>query len=229
MDQTPALLKTTALGFRSGARKILGSLDLELAAGEIKVVVGATGSGKTTLLRLIAGLEIPSDGRIEIDGQLASTSEQILLEPSERRIAMTFQDGALWSHMTVEQHLTFGMSTRIKSNQDRTDLVEELLRLVDLESRRKERPEILSGGERQRLGLARALSLEPRLLLLDEPLAHVDLGARKQLAEKVLSILVERGIGALWVTHHIPSDGPLSDVQVLNLEGGMLSAEGTPR
>jgi len=215
------MLSAKGLEFSRGGRRILAGVDLALGAREARVLVGASGSGKTTLLRLIAGLEVPDRGRVVLDGVVASEAGVIRVPPHRRGVAMVFQDGALWSHMSVEAHLRFGLDARVPQRKARDLAVEESLELAGLSDRRRERPGHLSGGERQRLGLARALVHGPRLLLLDEPLAHVDLRARLDLARAVLRVIESRGITALWVTHR-PDDVPLTNPAVSVLARGRI-------
>lgn len=216
------MLQVDGLSLERGGRRILAGVDLELAPGEVRLLVGASGSGKTTLLRSVAGLEVPDAGRILIEGRLVTAPGEILVEPHARGVALTFQDGALWPHLSVERHLLFGLDARLPERERRSELVDSLLERVGLSERRRERPAHLSGGERQRLGLARALAQQPRLLLLDEPLAHVDLAAQRSLAELVLELIGERSMTALWVTHR-PDEVSFVEGKVSVLSGGRIA------
>jgi len=216
------MLKIDGLSVARGGRRILEGADLDLAPGELRLLIGASGSGKTTLLRSIAGLEAPDTGRIFIGGRLASAPGEILLEPHAREVALCFQDGALWPHLSVERHLLFGLDRRVPEPTRRRQLTHELLERVGLAGRRHERPGHLSGGERQRLGLARALAQQPSLLLLDEPLAHVDLSGQRALADLVLEFIEENAMTALWVTHR-PDEVSLVEGVVSVLSGGRIA------
>jgi ABC-type Fe3+/spermidine/putrescine transport system ATPase subunit len=210
-----------------GGRTILDRLDLSIPPGEIRLLIGTSGAGKTTLLRLVAGLDVPDSGSVRVDGRLAS-ADGVLIVPHHRRgVAMAFQDGALWPHMSVEQHLTFGLRRKIVNREERMRHVGGLLQLFGLDSRRRERPSHLSGGERQRLGLARALSLEPRLLLLDEPLAHVDLQAQRELAQQLARWITERKMTALWVTHR-PGEVTFVGGSISLLDNGRIARQLEP-
>lgn len=198
-----------------GARAVLDGVDLALEAGEIRLLVGSSGAGKTTLLRVAAGLEAPDAGAVLIDGSLASATGEILVPPHRRSVAMSFQDDALWPHLSARAHLGFG-----RRKVDVGD-IRDLLRLVGLAGRENARPGQLSGGERQRLGVARALAQRPRLLLLDEPLAHVDLRARRRLARDLVAHASAHGITALWVTHH-PDELAFVEGRASLLDGGKL-------
>jgi thiamine transport system ATP-binding protein len=166
--------------------------------GSVLAVLGPSGCGKSTLLRAVAGLELPTAGMIAWDGRdLAGT-------PTHKRgFALMFQDGQLFGHLTVASNV--GYALRIRRNRpDRKNLdarVDELLRLVGLEGYADRLPATLSGGERQRVALARSLAVEPRLLLLDEPLSALDAGLRERLAGDLHAILRAAGTTALLVTH----------------------------
>lgn len=168
-------------------------VDLELPAGQVLAVLGPSGSGKSTLLRAVAGLE-PARGTIAWAGQdLAGT-------PTHRRgFALMFQDGQLFPHLTVARNVGYALRLRRAPDTDRR--VTELLELVGLSGYGERLPSTLSGGERQRVALARSLAVEPRLLLLDEPLSALDAGLRERLAGELRDILVAAGTTALMVTH----------------------------
>jgi iron(III) transport system ATP-binding protein len=203
-----------------GDRAILDGIHLELEPGGIRLLVGSSGAGKTTLLRVIAGLDAPDSGCVLLDGVLASRPGGVLMAPHRRGVAMTFQDDALWPHLSARSHLTFGRRSSRHDSRQAAE-IEALLAFVGLSGREDARPGDLSGGERQLLAIARALSQTPRLLLLDEPLAHVDLQARRSLARDLVAFLAERSITTLWVTHH-PHELSFIDGQASWLCGGKL-------
>ncbi|MGZ5400016.1 MAG: ABC transporter ATP-binding protein, partial [Nocardioides sp.] len=167
---------------------------LELPDGSVLAVLGPSGCGKSTLLRAIAGLEPVHRGRIAWDGtDLAGT-------PTHRRgFALMFQDGQLFDHLSVARNVGYALRLRRVPDLDRR--VEDLLELVGLPSYGERLPGTLSGGERQRVALARSLAVEPRLLLLDEPLSALDAGLRERLAGDLRQILRAAGTTALLVTH----------------------------
>ncbi len=169
-------------------------VSLELPDGQVLAVLGPSGCGKSTLLRAVAGLEQLAAGSVAWDGQ------DLGRVPTHRRgFALMFQDGQLFDHMTVARNV--GYALRLRRDPDLDRRVAELLELVGLPSYGDRMPGTLSGGERQRVALARSLAVEPRLLLLDEPLSALDAGLRERLAADVRGILVESGTTALLVTH----------------------------
>jgi iron(III) transport system ATP-binding protein len=213
----------TALRVARADRALLDGVDLELEPGAIHLLAGSSGAGKTTLLRVIAGLDAPDSGTVALDGELATASGEIRIPPHRRGIGMSFQDDALWPHLDAVAHLRFGRRDLAASE------IAELLALVGLAGRASSFPGELSGGERQRLGVARALAQRPRLLLLDEPLAHVDLRGRRRLARELVAWLRAHGVGALWVTHHPDEltfiDGPAWLLSGAKLDGPYASRE----
>ena len=153
-------------------------MSLEVIEGQLLALVGPSGCGKTTLLRMIAGLESPDAGTIEIDGRPV-ISHGIFVQPEKRSVGFVFQDYALFPHMSVVSNIAYGLP---RNTPDRNRRVDEMLELVGLSDRRNRRPHELSGGERQRVALARALAPAPKVLLMDEPFSNLDpnLSARLQ-------------------------------------------------
>ena len=167
---------------------------LSLEDGHVLAVLGPSGSGKSTLLRAVAGLEPPTSGRICWDG------EDLAGVPTHKRgFALMFQDGQLFNHLTVARNV--GYALRLRRTPNAAARVRELLALVGLEGYADRLPATLSGGERQRVALARSLAVQPRLLLLDEPLSALDAGLRERLAADLRDILRAAGTTALMVTH----------------------------
>jgi thiamine transport system ATP-binding protein len=167
---------------------------LTLDDGHVLAVLGPSGSGKSTLLRAVAGLEPTAAGSISWDGTDLSG-----VPTHKRGFALMFQDGQLFGHLTVARNVAYAL--RIRREPDTAARVRELLALVGLEGYGDRLPATLSGGERQRVALARSLAVEPRLLLLDEPLSALDAGLRERLAADLRDILREAGTTALMVTH----------------------------
>jgi iron(III) transport system ATP-binding protein len=174
------------------------AVSLQLAAGQLGVLIGPSGSGKTSLLRAIAGLEQAQGGRISL-GQVLLDGPETRIAAERRRIGMVFQDFALFPHLDIAANIGFGLHDA--SRQQRLRRVDEMLALVGLEGSQEKYPHQLSGGQQQRVALARALAPEPRLLLLDEPFSSLDIELRERLAQDVRQILKQAGITALMVTH----------------------------
>jgi thiamine transport system ATP-binding protein len=174
--------------------RVVDRVSLDLPDGKVLAVLGPSGCGKSTLLRAIAGLEVLADGSVAWD-----RVDQIDVPTHRRGFALMFQDGQLFPHLTVGRNV--GYALRLRRAPDSAGRVEELLEMVGLEGYADRLPATLSGGERQRVALARSLAVEPRLLLLDEPLSALDAGLRQRLAGELREILRTAGTTTLMVTH----------------------------
>ena len=152
------------------------TLDHNVADGEFMVLVGPSGCGKTTVLRMVAGLEKPTSGTIEIGGRVVND-----LSPKARDIAMVFQTYALYPHMTVEENIAFGLKRHGFPRREVADRVREVSAMLDLHDLLRRKPAQLSGGQRQRVAMGRALARNPKVFLLDEPLSNLDAKLRAQL------------------------------------------------
>lgn len=189
-------LEVTDLTVRFGATIAVDHVDLEVPAGSVVAVLGPSGCGKSTLLRAVAGLEPPVSGSVAYDGRdLAGVATH------KRGFALMFQDGQLFEHLDVAANIAYPLRLRRRSRAMQREKVAELLELVGLEGYAERRPATLSGGERQRVALARSLAVDPRLLLLDEPLSALDRGLRERLAGDLHDILRAAGATAMLVTH----------------------------
>jgi iron(III) transport system ATP-binding protein len=207
-----------------GGRKVLGPISLCARPGEHILVVGPSGCGKTTLLRALAGFARPFSGTIELFGKPASHGRVQHLAPSERRIGMLFQGGALWPHMSVRRTLRFVLRYAGVPRGERRERCARLLALVELEGLERRKAATLSGGEAQRLGLARALAAEPQLLLLDEPLGPLDAALRQGLLERLARVHQELGLTIMHVTHD-PGEARHVATRTLHMERGVLVAD----
>jgi iron(III) transport system ATP-binding protein len=210
-----------------GLRKSFGEVvavdgvDLDIEPGSTCALLGPSGCGKTTTLRLIAGLEDPDGGEIEIDGETVSTPRRSL-PPERRRIGMVFQDYALFPHLDVAGNVGYGLGRR----PDR-DRVERMLATVGLGGLGDRHPHELSGGQQQRVALARALVAEPRAVLLDEPFSNLDAGLREKVRNEVREILEAQGVTSVFVTHDQEEALSVADtVAVMN--EGKVEQLGTP-
>ncbi len=206
---------------RFGALEAVAGLDLEVGRGEICSLLGPSGCGKTTSLRLIAGLDRPDAGAIELFGRVLSGNGSFVA-PEKRRISMVFQDYALFPHYDVAGNVGYGLGRRPDPGR-----VSEVLDLVGMGGLEKRPVHDLSGGQQQRVALARALAPTPELILLDEPFSNLDAGLRERLREDVREILSKAGVTALFVTHDQEEALSVADtVAVMNR--GALEQVGTP-
>ena len=181
---------------RFGARNVVRDFTLDIADGELLVLVGPSGSGKSTVLRLIAGLESPDEGRIRIGG------DDVTAEPPQRRdLAMVFQHYALYPHMTVRDNLLFGLRTRHVPEAEAASRVDAVARSLGIDALLDRRPAQLSGGERQRVALGRAVVREPRAFLLDEPLSNLDPRLRGSTRAELALLHRRLGTTMVYVTH----------------------------
>ena len=191
------LRKSFAMG-----RPAVDGVSLEIATGEIVVLLGPSGCGKTTLLRCVAGLEHPTAGRIDIGGvRVSDPGSGLLLPPRARQIGMVFQSYAVWPHMTVRQNVEYPLKNRSLSKAERSSKTEQALATVGLTQYADRSVTALSGGQMQRVALARSLVYSPRLLLLDEPLSNLDAALRLRLRDELRRIIKSTGVTALYVTH----------------------------
>jgi multiple sugar transport system ATP-binding protein len=176
--------------------RAINHLNLTVNDGELLVLVGPSGCGKTTTLRLIAGLEKISSGQILIGGQLVNG-----VPPQDRNLAMVFQRDALYPHMTVFENLAFGLELRKLPHEEIHSRIESTADALGITPLLRRHPRALSGGERQRAALGRALVRQPRILLLDEPLSHLDAPLRAQLRREISQLHAKLSLTMLYVTH----------------------------
>ncbi len=213
------------IDFRYGTRTVLAGFNLRLEPGHIHALLGPSGCGKTTVLRLILGFEAPSSGIIRLGQEIVSTSRAILVPPEDRGLAVVFQDLALWPHLTVRGNLAFGLEAKRIPRREQDRRIAALLDRLGLSGKERAYPGELSGGERQRVAIARALALEPRAVLLDEPLANLDVRLKRELLTLFRQVFEERGTTALLVTHDLREAASLGD-RISILEDGRITQEG---
>jgi len=218
-------VKVTQLEKRYGARReVVGVNQVSFAAAEkgITSLLGPSGSGKSTLLRMVAGLEVPDAGRVEIDGRDVTD-----VPVREREIGFVFQNYALFGHMTVAENIAFGLTVKKAPKSEIQDRVKELLELIQLPAYGARLPSQLSGGQRQRVALARALAPRPRVLLLDEPFGALDARVRIELRDWLHAFHEETKVTTLLVTHDQEEALELSEHVVL-LNEGRVEQSGSP-
>ena len=212
---------------RFGAFAALDGVDLEIKGGELVALLGPSGSGKTTLLRIIAGLDWPDEGRILFNGE-----DALARSARERHVGFVFQHYALFRHMSVFENVAFGLRVRRRatrlSEQDIRTRVERLLDLVQLTWLADRYPSQLSGGQRQRIALARALAIEPRVLLLDEPFGALDAKVRKELRRWLRNLHDDIHATSVFVTHDQEEALEVAD-RVVVMDKGKIEQIGTPR
>jgi len=201
----------------------VNDISFHLNEKEFISILGPSGCGKSTLLRLIAGLEIPSQGKVFLDKQEIS-GKKISMPPEHRKFGMIFQDYALFPHLSVKENIAFG-AFGTKKDKDRR--VQELLNLVGLSHVSKSMPHQISGGEQQRIAVARALAPRPRIILMDEPFSNLDNQLRQQIRYDIRNILKNQGVAAILVTHDQSEAITLSE-RVLLMKNGKLIQSGTP-
>jgi sulfate/thiosulfate transport system ATP-binding protein len=209
-----------------GAFTALDGVDLRVADGELLALLGPSGSGKTTLLRIIAGLDWPDAGEVAFDGENA-----LARGARERHVGFVFQHYALFRHMTVFENVAFGLRVQPRAiRKDEAGIrarVKELLDLVQLDWLANRYPSQLSGGQRQRIALARALAIEPRILLLDEPFGALDAKVRKELRQWLRSLHHEIHVTSIFVTHDQEEALEVAN-RVVVMDRGRIEQTGTP-
>lgn len=171
-------------------------VSLTINDGEVLGIVGPSGCGKTTTLRLIAGFETATEGAIRYDDE-----DVTHVPPEDRNVGLVFQGYALFNNMTVRQNVTFGPKMHGVDKQERNERANELLEMLDIGELADRAPKTLSGGQQQRVGLARALAVEPRILLLDEPMTGLDAKLKQTLRQELGELLEDLGVTTLYVTH----------------------------
>ncbi len=219
-------IEVRQLNKRFGNTNVCDNLNLDIPAGELVALLGPSGSGKTTLLRIIAGLEVPDSGTVLFHGEDATHTDV-----RERQVGFVFQHYALFAHMTIFENVAFGLRVRPKATrpgeaQIRAKVM-ELLKLVQLDWIADRYPHQLSGGQRQRIALARALAVEPKVLLLDEPFGALDAKVRKELRRWLRRLHDEVHVTSVFVTHDQEEAMEVAD-RIVVMNEGRIEQEGTP-
>ena len=205
-----------------GEGEVLSDISLDVHRGEFVTLLGASGCGKTTTLRIISGLETADEGRVLLGGR-----DMTDLPPEKRPVNTVFQSYALFPHMNVEKNVAYGLRLRGMDKRAIDKRVREMLELVQMSDHARRMPSQLSGGQRQRIAIARALALEPELLLLDEPLGALDLQLRRQMQVELKRLQKQLGITFIYITHDQEEAVNMSD-RIAVMRAGRFEQIGTP-
>lgn len=220
-------LRLSGIGKSYGETRVLSGIDLDIAAGEFVAVLGASGCGKTTLLRLIAGFDRPDDGTITL-GARQVAGKGVMVPPEDRGVGIVFQNYALWPHMSVAENIGYALKVARLPRAEREARVARALDTVNLAPFADRRPADLSGGQRQRVALARCLAAGSDLVLLDEPLANLDVHLRATMEEEFRRFHRESGATLLYITHDQSEAMALAD-RIAVMDKGRLLQCASPR
>ena len=215
-------IKVEGVDLSYGANHVLKNISLEVPPGDLFAFLGPSGCGKTTLLRLIAGFNQADRGKVLLDGQDISA-----LPPWKRDVGMVFQSYALWPHMTVARNVAFGLEERRVPRKEIAQRVAAALEMVGLEGLADRRPSQLSGGQQQRVALARTIVVEPKVLLLDEPLSNLDAKLRVEVRRELRELQKRLGITTIFVTHDQEEANTICD-RIAVMNEGVVQQVGTP-
>lgn len=209
------------------SRSVIDDFSLQIGSGDRLVILGPSGCGKTTVLRLLAGFIGPDAGRIVIGDETVAEDGKIIREPEERNLGMVFQDLALWPHLSVKGNLEFGLKARGITTKERERRIREVLRLIQMEGSAGANVTELSGGEQQRIALGRALILNPKVLLMDEPLSSLDFELNLQLRKEILRLQAQFSFTLVYVTHNLEEAFDLAS-RIVVMKQGRIDQVGTP-
>jgi len=207
----------------SGEVVAVNNIDLEIKTGELVTILGPSGCGKTTTLRMVAGFEFPTSGSIFIGGK-----DIAQVPPNKRGISMVFQSYALFPHLDIYENIAYGLRVQKQSAAEITSRMKAILELMQLTSMAKRFPSQVSGGQQQRIALARAIIIEPSVLLFDEPLSNLDAKLREYMRDEVRKLQKRLGITSLYVTHDQEEAMAISD-RIVIMQDGSIRQVGTPR
>src|SRR5260370_985437 len=226
-QDNPPMVVVKGLRKSFGEQRVLNGIDFTVAKGETVAVMGRSGTGKSVLLKLLVGLQAPDAGSISIQGEEITSLNIDRLNEIRKKMGFLFQQAALYDSLTVEENVAFPLSRHSKlSASERKDRVGELLKSVDMQEDLQKLPSEISGGMQKRVGLARALALDPEILLFDEPTAGLDPITASEIDELILKLQRERQISSIVVTHDIQGAKAFSD-RMLFMNEGTVVAEGT--
>lgn len=216
-------IQCTHLDYRYNNQSIFSDFSILFKKHSTNAIVGPSGCGKTTLLRLIAGLETPEYGEILIAGKIVSKEKCIVVEPHQRNVGFIFQDLALWPHMSVYDNIAFGMKEHQLTNIPQT--IDTYLQHLNIESTRDKYPHQLSGGQKQMIAIIRTLVLNPKILLMDEPMANIDVQIKMDIFNHLQKLQKEIGFTLIYVTHDHREAFYLAD-RIIVMQQGKVIIEG---
>jgi iron(III) transport system ATP-binding protein len=217
-------IKDISFTYENSKEEVLKNFSLNIEKGEIVAVLGESGSGKSTFLRVLSGFEVPKTGSIKVaDRNFVDDSCYIPVE--KRKIGIVFQDYALFPHLTIEKNIGFGLSNHSKKEQKK--IINDMLRLVNMNEHRHKYPHELSGGQQQRVALCRALAPSPSLILLDEPFSNLDANLQHKIRKELKEIIKSSDTTAIFVTHDKDDAVSIAD-KVVVLENGAIAQVGHP-
>jgi iron(III) transport system ATP-binding protein len=216
-------LRLESVGKRFGEQWVVCDVSLDIKRGEFFTFLGPSGCGKTTLLRIVAGFVAPDQGVVYLDDQAMNH-----VPPWRRDIGLVFQNYALWPHLTVFENVAFGLRERKVARREIERRVMAALKQVDLAGAEKRRPSQLSGGQQQRVALARTLIIQPRVLLLDEPLSNLDAKLRLEMRLELLKLQRDLGLTTIYVTHD-QEEALAMSTRIAVMKDGKVIQEGKPR
>ncbi len=225
------MIKLNNITHTYGIKPVLHNLTLNIEANQLTCLLGGSGCGKTSILRLIAGLEISKSGEITIDNISVTENKQILIPPHKRNIGFIFQDLALWSHFTVYKNIAFGLTEQKPTGQQAKEknvkeTVFEMLSFFGLQEHAEKYPHQLSGGQKQLLAISRSLVLKPKILLMDEPLANIDVKMKRKILEHIKKLKQNFDLTIIYVTHDHKEAFAIAD-KIVVIDEGKIEATGT--
>jgi iron(III) transport system ATP-binding protein len=207
----------------TGEFTAVNNIDLQIKQGELTTLLGPSGCGKTTTLRMVAGFEFPTSGDILIGGQSV-----VSVPPNKRDIAMMFQSYALFPHLTIYENIAYGLKLKKLNKEEIKDRADRVIDLMQLKSMENRFPSQVSGGQQQRIALARAIVIEPRVLLFDEPLSNLDAKLREYMRNELRKLQQRLGITSIYVTHDQAEAMAISD-NVVIMKDGIIIQSGSPK
>ncbi len=220
------MIKLQNISHQYKEKSILQNLNLTIDSNQITCLLGSSGSGKTTILRLISGLETVQNGTLSIDNKIVSKNNELIISPKQRNIGFVFQDLALWPHFSIYKNIAFGLEER--KELSKSELKKTVLHILDffnLQEHQNKYPHQLSGGQQQLVAIARSLVLKPKILLMDEPLANLDVKLKRKILTYIKNLKEQFDLSILYVTHDHREAFSIAD-NIIVLNQGKIEAQG---